>query len=358
MKLTRNQFIITSGTGLLGLCAGVLLVSGLPSSQSIAVASLLALPPTGIGLIVADSKAQGRVNKAERRLSDAQSELDTTKLKLRFTEDELTQLKSELTTLKNALQEAKEAVSAYIGVADENKRLQALVTAMTQKLEEFQGSYEERLEAAIEENWQECLERIKARNSQHRERERYLLGVIENMEPQFKASLQVLVQEYSELIASYESVIGSFHPELEAVKGEFSTRLQSVNEERDRVYAMLTQYQKPRLFEGNAYGATVGNAVLNFYLENDLIADPVRYESKGSGLIDVWVRPRTGTVDAYEKLGRELYIKQAYLAVPKFKIEDGSIKISLKCDVTEGRKKADIGSLPNPTPNPRKHGGN
>ncbi len=341
MKLTKNQFIITSGTGLLGLCAGVLLVSGLPSSKTLAIASLLALPPAGIGLIVADSKAQGKVNRVERRLSDAQSELDTTKLKLRFTEDELTQLKTDLTTLKNALQEAKEAVNGYRWVTDENKRLQTLLAAMTKKLEEFQGSYEDRLEQAIEENWQGCLEKIKTRNSQHRERERYLLGVIENMEPQFKASLQVLVQEYSELIASYESVIGSFHPELEAVKGEFTVRLQSVQEERDKVWAMLSQYQKPRLFEGNAYGATVGNAVLSFYLENDLIADPVKYESHGSGLIDVWLRPRTGTVEAYEKLARELFIKQAYLALPKYKVEDGSLKISLKTDISEGRKKAE-----------------
>lgn len=253
---------------------------------------------------------------------------------------------NELQSLKNALQQAKDAIQGYVGVTQKNEALQGQLTAITQRLEHLQNNFESELEAAIEENWQGYLEKIKAKNSEHRVRERELLGAFGELEERHKASLTMLVEQYSELIQGYESVIGSFHPELETIKSEFSARLQSVGEERDRVYAMLSQYQKPRLFEGNSYGATVGNAVLSFYLENDMIADPVKYESHGSGLIDVWLRPRTGTVEAYEKLARELFIKQAYLALPKFKVEDGSLKVSLKTDISEGRKKADIATTP------------
>jgi hypothetical protein len=253
---------------------------------------------------------------------------------------------NELQTFKNALQEAKEAIQGYTGVTQRNETLQAQLTAITKKLEAFENDYEINLEAAIEENWQGYLEKIKAKNSEHRVRERELLAAFGDLEERHKASLAILVEQYSELIQGYESVIGSFHPELETIKSEFTARLQSVSEERDRVYAMLTQYQKPRLFEGNSYGATVGNAVLSFYLENDLIADPVKYESHGSGLIDIWLRPRTGSVEAYEKLARELFIKQAYLALPRVKVEDGSLKFSIKTDISEGRKKADITTTP------------
>jgi predicted RNA-binding Zn-ribbon protein involved in translation (DUF1610 family) len=252
---------------------------------------------------------------------------------------------NELQALKNALQQAKKAVAVYIDIDKKNEALQEQLTAITQKLEHLQDNFEIELEAAVEDNWQGYLEKIKSRNSEHRARERELLAAFGELEEKHKASLSILVEQYTELIQGYESVIGSFHPELESIRSEFTARLQSVSEERDRVYAMLSQYQKPRLFEGNSYAATVGNAVLGFYLENDLIADPVRYESHGSGLIDVWLRPRTGTVEAYEKLGRELFIKQAYLALPKYKVEDGSLKVSLKTDVSEGRKKAEPSAL-------------
>jgi hypothetical protein len=303
----------------------------------------------GIATATANQKITQWHPQFERSIRQDESEKWESKL-AKLEREWVTKLaarENELHSLKNALQQAKDAVEKYIGIDKKNETLQGQLTAITQRLEHLQSNYETELEAAIEENWQGCLERIKARNSEHRVRERELLAAFGELEERHKASLAILVEQYSELIQGYESVIGSFHPELETIKSEFSARLQSVGEERDRVYAMLSQYQKPRLFEGNSYGATVGNAVLSFYLENDLIADPVKYESHGSGLIDVWLRPRTGTVEAYEKLARELFIKQAYLALPKYKVEDGSLKISLKTDISEGRKKADVATVPN-----------
>lgn len=300
---------------------------------------------TGYGL--ASAVANQKMTQWHPQFEKAIVAEQTTKWEFKFAKIErewqgrLSSRESELQSLKNALQQASDAVQGYVGIDKRNEALQGQLTAITQKLEHLQNNFENELEAAIEENWQGCLEKIKARNSEHRARERELLAAFGELEERHKASLSILVEQYSELIQGYESVIGSFHPELETIKSEFSARLQSVAEERDRVYAMLMQYQKPRLFEGNAYGATVGNAVLSFYLENDLIADPIKYESYGSGLIDVWVRPRTGAVEAYEKLARELFIKQAYLALPKYKVEDGSLKISLKTDISEGRKKSE-----------------
>lgn len=300
---------------------------------------------TGYGVAVATANQKMTQWHPQFERSIRQDEAEKWECKLariqREWESKLSASHSELQSFKDALQQAKDAIQEYVGINKKNEALQNQLTAITQKLEHLQNNFETELESAIEENWQGYLEKIKANNSEHRVRERELLAAFGELEERHKASLAILVEQYSELIQGYESVIGSFHPELETIKSEFTARLQSVSEERDRVYAMLTQYQKPRLFEGNSYGATVGNAVLNFYLENDLIADPVRYESHGSGLIDVWLRPRTGSVEAYEKLARELFIKQAYLALPKVKVEDGSLKFSLKTDISEGRKKAE-----------------
>lgn len=300
---------------------------------------------TGYGVAIATANQKVTQWHPEFERTIRQDESDKWESRLTKMEEEcvakLSTRELELQSLKNALQQAKNAVEIYIDIDKKNEALQEQLTAITQKLEHLQDNFEVELEAAVEDNWQGYLEKIKARNSEHRARERELLAAFGELEEKHKASLSILVEQYTELIDSYDAVIKSFHPELESIRSEFTARLQSVSEERDRVYAMLTQYQKPRLFEGNSYAATVGNAVLSFYLENNLIADPVRYESHGSGLIDVWVRPRTGTVEAYEKLGRELFIKQVYLGLPKFKVEEGSIKISLKTDISEGRKKAE-----------------
>lgn len=334
----------------IGASASVLCLLGVSNDigKFIGYSGLMLSTGYGVAVATANQKLTQWHPQFERSIRQDESEKWEFKLARLQTEWESKQSanQSELQSFKNALQEAKEAIQGYVGVRQKNETLQAQLTAITQKLEHLQNNYEIELEAAIEENWQGYLEKIKAKNSEHRVRERELLAAFGDLEEKHKASLAMLVQQYTDLIQGYESVIGSFHPELETIKSEFSARLQSVGEERDRVYAMLSQYQKPRLFEGNSYGAVVGNAVLSFYLENDLIADPVKYESHGSGLIDVWLRPRTGTVEAYEKLARELFIKQAYLALPKFKVEDGSLKISLKTDISEGRKKAEMTTTP------------
>jgi hypothetical protein len=335
----------------IGASASVLCLLGVSNDigKFIGYSGLMLSTGYGVAVATANQKLTQWHPQFERSIRQDESEKWEAKLARLQTEWESKQSasQSELQSLKNALQQAKDAVEKYIDVDKKNEALQGQLTAITQKLEHLQNNYEIELEAAIEENWQDYLEKIKVKNSEHRVRERELLAAFGDLEERHKASLAMLVEQYTDLIQGYESVIGSFHPELETIKSEFTARFQSVGEERDRVYAMLSQYQKPRLFEGNAYGATVGNAVLSFYLENELIADPVRYESHGSGLIDVWLRPRTGTVEAYEKLARELFIKQAYLALPKYKVEDGSLKISLKTDISEGRKKADVATVPN-----------
>lgn len=245
---------------------------------------------------------------------------------------------TELQSLKNALQQAKDAIQEYVGVTQKNEALQTQLTAITQKLEHFQNNYEIELETAIEENWQGYLEKIKTRNSEHRVRERELLGAFKDIEQKYQSSLALLVNQYTELIAGYESVIDSFHPELETIKAEFSARMQSVSEERDRVYAILGQYQKPGKFDGSGHAAAVGNQVLEFYLSRDLIADPVKCDYRATGHVDVWVKPRTGTVDKYESLARELWISLNLQDSPKFRIDDGAIRVTLHIDPSEGKR--------------------
>jgi len=72
MKLTGKQIGITATAGITGMFAGALLISGGIRIQLLSLAGLLALPPVAVGLIVIDTRAQGKVNQAEAKVSDVQ----------------------------------------------------------------------------------------------------------------------------------------------------------------------------------------------------------------------------------------------------------------------------------------------
>ena len=87
MKLTGKQIGITTGAGVCGLFAGVLLVSGGIRLQILALAGLLAVPPVAVGLVIADTKVQRRINQAEGQASDALRSLDGLTIKLSASEE-------------------------------------------------------------------------------------------------------------------------------------------------------------------------------------------------------------------------------------------------------------------------------
>jgi hypothetical protein len=112
MKLTGKQIGITATAGITGMFAGVLLISGGIRIQLLSLAGLLALPPVAVGLIVADTRAQGKVNQAEAKANEALRSLDGMTIKLTASEEREAQSQVELADVRNSLNRAKELLKA------------------------------------------------------------------------------------------------------------------------------------------------------------------------------------------------------------------------------------------------------
>jgi hypothetical protein len=156
----------------------------------------------GVSVATANQKITQWYPDFERSIRKDESEKWQSKLDRLEKEFESKQSvnQNELQAFKKALQDAREAIEGFVGVTQKNEALQAQLTAITQKLEHLQNNYEIELEADIEENWQIYLEKIKTNNSEHRIRERELLAAFGELEERHKASLAILVEQYSELI--------------------------------------------------------------------------------------------------------------------------------------------------------------
>jgi hypothetical protein len=112
MKLTGKQIGITATAGITGMFAGVLLISGGIRIQLLSLAGLLALPPIAVGLIVADTRAQGKVNQAEAKANEAQRKLDGVTIKLTASEEKEARVQLELAEVQTSLNRAKELLKA------------------------------------------------------------------------------------------------------------------------------------------------------------------------------------------------------------------------------------------------------
>jgi hypothetical protein len=112
MKLTPKQIGITTTAGITGLFAGALLISGGIRIQLLSLAGLLALPPIAVTLIVADTRAQGKINQAEAKANEALRSLDGMTIKLTASEEKEARSQLELAEVQTSLNRAKELLKA------------------------------------------------------------------------------------------------------------------------------------------------------------------------------------------------------------------------------------------------------
>jgi DNA-directed RNA polymerase subunit RPC12/RpoP len=147
MKLTGKQIGITVTASVTGLFAGALLVSGGIRIQLLSLAGLLALPPVAVGLIVADTRAQGKVNQAEAKADEALRSLDGMTIKLTASEEKEARLQVELAEIQNSLNRAKELLKAC---EVERSQSAEVIGQQYLKIDELQAalvSHQEQVEA-------------------------------------------------------------------------------------------------------------------------------------------------------------------------------------------------------------------
>ena len=149
-----KKLMMVGGSGVLGLCLGLVMAAEGIKAQTLALAGLLAVPPVAVGLIVADTKAQGRINKAESKASDALRSLDGMSTKLTASEEREARLKVELAQMQGTLTQLKELLKACESdrcqsaesisqLQGELANLRSALTQRNERLEELEAEVEE-----------------------------------------------------------------------------------------------------------------------------------------------------------------------------------------------------------------------
>lgn len=237
-------------------------------------------------------------------------------------------------------------------LADEKSKLEELLANVQTELEDFKANYESRWKAAtdklddevqkrVEKAYQGFLAKVKGFKSQHIKKEQYL---IEELEKSHEAldiekmmsqdALLELQAKFEELCTNYDQVLDSYHPELEQIKALFAQQLQSATAERDRIYQELQRYHQAKTFRGTAKGDINGNRLIDFFMLNGIVVDAVNVKST-FGYDEIWVKPRSVTLDPIKALSDAIHLEFELLKAPEFSIDQGCVKITLHNGVRE-----------------------
>src|SRR4028118_2383640 len=141
-----KKVMVVGGSAVLGLCLGLVMTAEGIKAQTLALAGLLAVPPVAVGLIVADTKAQRRINQAEGQASDALHSRDGLSIKLSASQENEARLKVDLAKLQRSLTQAKELLgdceSERCQSTETIVQLQSSLTVATARLEELTAECE------------------------------------------------------------------------------------------------------------------------------------------------------------------------------------------------------------------------
>jgi hypothetical protein len=234
MKLTGKQIGVAVCAGVTGLFAGVLLVSGGIRMQTLAIAGLLALPPVGLTLVLADTKAQQKINGVEGKLSDALSDLDKVTVRLFASEGSEAKLRTDLAGLQQDFNRAKELLkvcesercqsSATINqlqnsLAIANARLEELEAEVEEWEKEFHGRIDIEAQKRFQVAKQTEIQRIEAEND---EITREAMDIVRGFR-QWAVDVDGRLQDRGEFI---KSITSQYNSHLDGLKGSVETQVQ------------------------------------------------------------------------------------------------------------------------------------
>ncbi len=322
----------------------IYLVTALTLTSSIASANC---PTCGITLVVLGHGLG--VASQSQKFKDSQSELKAKHVRaLALADRRLTEAINEVASLQSQLKKViADSQSRSTDAQEWQLKIEVLEAALTQAKAEYENAVTEakkhiqqeletQFNQAKDAYYQECLGKIKTRNAEHRRREQFWIAqltekdaLLAQKDSFYEGKLQEAIAKFDELIEQYEQVLNSYHPELKQIQGLFRQQLQGVVEERDRIYAQLASYHAAKRFTGSTKADHTGNRLISFYLEQGLTVDGERCESHFE-FDEIWVRPRTSTIEDLQKHSSAIYQQFELLTAPEFSIESGCIKILLR----------------------------
>jgi hypothetical protein len=305
VKLTGKQIGITVSAGVTGLFAGVLLVSGGIRLQTLALAGLLAAPPVAVGLIVADTKAQRRINQAEGQASDALRSRDGLTIKLSASEENEARLKVELVELKRSLTQAKELLrdceSERYQSTETISQLQSSLTVATTRLEElgaeceaWEREFHTRIDVEAQRRFEVAKQtEIRRIQSENDEITNEALDIVRGFR-QWAVEVDGRLQDRGEFI---KSITNQYNSHLDGLKGSVSIQIEKYLEQIEilncKVGALQQKLQGDLLSPeygqfGYAVEGKIANDLARRVWEDLQIPLAVKgYQAKSDGSVDI-----------------------------------------------------------------------
>lgn len=236
-----KKLMMVGGSGVLGLCLGLVMAAEGIKAQTLALAGLIAVPTVAVGLIVGDTKAQGRINKAESKASDALRSLDGMSTKLTASEEREARLKVDLVQMQGTLTQFKELLKACesdrcqstesinqlqgelanlrSALAQRNERLEELEA----EVEEWERTFHTKLDVEASKRFQVAkLAEIRKIEAENDEITREAMDIVRGFR-QWGVEVDARLQDRGEFI---KSVTNQYNSHLEGLKGSVSTQVE------------------------------------------------------------------------------------------------------------------------------------
>jgi hypothetical protein len=228
-----KKVMVVGGSAVLGLCLGLVMTAEGIKAQTLALAGLLAAPPVAVGLIVADTKAQRRINQAESTANDALRNLDGLTIKLSASEQSEAKLKADLAELQRSLTQAKELLkdceSQRCYSTTTISELQSSLAVATARLEElgaeceaWEREFHSRIDVEAQRRFEAAkqteIQRIQSEND---EITNEALDIVRGFR-QWAVEVDGRLQDRGEFI---KTVMGQYNGHLEGLKGSISTQV-------------------------------------------------------------------------------------------------------------------------------------
>jgi hypothetical protein len=229
-----KKTLMIGGSGVLGLCLGLVMAGNGVKGQTLALAGLLAVPPVAVGLIAADTKAQHRINESERKATDAVGKLDGVTVKLSASEEREAQLKVDLASLQQEFSRAKELLKVC-----EDERCQSaatiiqlqkslfVATTRADELEagvkEWERTFQSKLDLEADKRFQQAKEaEIKRIQAENDEITREAMDIARAYR-QWGIEVDARLEDRGEFI---KSITNQYNAHLDGLKGSVSTQIQ------------------------------------------------------------------------------------------------------------------------------------
>jgi len=229
-----KKVMVIGSSAVLGLCLGLVMTAEGIKAQTLALAGLLAVPPVAVGLIVADTKAQRRINQAEGQASDALRSLDGLTIKLSASEESEARLKVELVELKRSLNQVKELLKDCESERCQStatiSELQSSLVVATARLEElgaeceaWEQEFHSRIDVEADRRFQVAkLNEIKRIESENDEITREAMDIVRGFR-QWGLEVDNRLQDRGEFI---KSVTHQYNAHLDGLKGSVSIQIE------------------------------------------------------------------------------------------------------------------------------------